>query len=221
VALASLCAAELAHAAALAREHDLAERALAEARARRRASQAIFEPWVDIAAVWVSGPAGGARHSGGGAVCGLYAAHALAAARQDGQALDQVASSLASAGASLLAAEAAAQAALAHRRAGRQASARAAAASSARWLEACQGAWTPALGTLEVPRLTQRELQIARLASRACATARSRTGWESRCGPSTTTCTRHTASSGSPAAWTLAASSTANLAHEYRRLAPG
>jgi DNA-binding CsgD family transcriptional regulator len=211
-ALASLCAAELAYAAALAREHDLAERALADAQARRRASQAIFEPWVDIAAVWVSATRGAtgqvaeqalacarrAREVGAlayepialhdavrlgaaraavdrlgelatqaeGRLVGLYAAHAVAAARQDGQALDQVASSLASAGAGLLAAEAAAQAALAHRRAGRQASARAAAASSARWLAACQGAWTPALGTLEVPRLTPRELQIAKLASR-------------------------------------------------------
>jgi DNA-binding NarL/FixJ family response regulator len=211
-ALASLCAAELAHAAALARDHDLAERALADAQARRRASQAIFEPWVDIAAVWVSATRGAtgqvveqalacarrARETGAlayepialhdavrlgaaraavdrlgelatqaeGRLVGLYAAHALAAARQDGQALDQIASSLASAGAGLLAAEAAAQAAVAHRRAGRQASARAAAASSARFLEACQGAWTPALGTLEAPRLTPRELQIAKLASR-------------------------------------------------------
>jgi DNA-binding NarL/FixJ family response regulator len=100
-----------------------------------------------------------------GRLVGLHAAHAVAAARHDGQSLDQVASSFASADASLLAAEAAAQAALAHRRAGRQASARAAAASSARWLEACQGAWTPALGTLDAPRLTRRELQIAKLAS--------------------------------------------------------
>jgi len=96
----------------------------------------------------------------------LYAAHALAAARHDGSSLDQVASSFASADASLLAAEAAAQAAVAHRRAGRQASARAAAASSAGWLEACQGARTPALGTLETPRLTPRELEIAKLALR-------------------------------------------------------
>jgi DNA-binding NarL/FixJ family response regulator len=212
VALASLCAAELAHAAALARDHDLAERALADAQARRRASQAIFQPWVDIAAVWVNATRGAtgqgaeqalacarrARQTGAlayepialhdavrlgaaraavdrlgelatqmeGRLVQLYAAHALAAARQDGQALDQVASSLAAAGAGLLAAEAAAQAAAAHRRAGRQASARAAAASSARWLETCQGAWTPALGTLEAPRLTPRELQIATLASR-------------------------------------------------------
>ena len=210
-ALASLCAAELAHAAALAGDHDLAERALAEAQASRRASQAIFDPWVDIAATWVSATRGatgqateqalaGARraHDTGalayepialhdavrlgaarvvvdrlgelatqaeGDLVGLYAAHALAAARQDGPSLDQVASSLAAAEATLLAAEAAAQAAVAHRRAGRQASARAAAASSARWLEACQGAWTPALGTLEAPRLTPRELQIAKLAS--------------------------------------------------------
>jgi DNA-binding CsgD family transcriptional regulator len=101
-----------------------------------------------------------------GDLVGLYAAHALAAARQDGQSLYQVASSLAAADATLLAAEAAAQAAVAHRRTGRQASARAAAASSARWLQACQGAWTPALGTLEAPRLTPREVELAKLASR-------------------------------------------------------
>jgi DNA-binding CsgD family transcriptional regulator len=210
--LASLCAAELAHAAALAGDHDLAERALAEAQASRRASQAIFDPWVSIAATWVSATRGataqaaeqalaGARraHDTGalayepialhdavrlgaarpvvdrlgelatqaeGDLVGLYAAHALAAARQDGQSLDQVASSLAAANATLLAAEAAAQAAVAHRRVGRLASARAAAASSARWLEACQGAWTPALGTLEAPRLTPREVELAKLASR-------------------------------------------------------
>jgi DNA-binding CsgD family transcriptional regulator len=210
-AFAPLCAAELAHAAALARDHDLADRALADAQARRRASQAIFDPWVDIAATWVDAARGAtdqavqqtlacarrARETGAlafepialhdavrlgaarqvvdqlvelatraeGRLVGLHAAHALAAARHDGQSLDQVASSFAAADASLLAAEAAAQAALAHRRAGRQASARASAASSARWLEACQGAWTPALGTLEAPRLTRRELQIAKLAS--------------------------------------------------------
>jgi DNA-binding CsgD family transcriptional regulator len=211
-ALASLSAAELAHAAALARDHELAERALADAQARRRSSQAIFDPWVDIAATWVSAVKGStgqaveqalagarrARETGAlayepialhdavrlgaarlvvdrlvklatqaeGQLIELYAAHALAATRPDGQALDQVASSFAAAGANLHAAEAAAQAAAAHRRAGRQTSARAAAASSARWLEACQGAWTPALGTLEAPRLTPRELQIAKLASR-------------------------------------------------------
>jgi DNA-binding CsgD family transcriptional regulator len=211
-AVAALCAAELAHAAALTRDHDLAERALADAHARRRASQAIFDPWVDIAATWVSAARGATgqaveqalacarrvRESGAlayepialhdavrlgaaravvdrlgelatqaeGQLVALYAAHALAAARHDGPSLDQVASSFASAGASLLAAEAAVQAALAYQRSGRQASARAAAASSARWLEACQGAWTPPLGTLEAPRLTPRELEIARLASR-------------------------------------------------------
>jgi DNA-binding CsgD family transcriptional regulator len=210
--LASLCAAELAHAAALAGDHDLAERALAEAQASRRASQAIFDPWVNIAATWVSATRGAtaqaaeqalagarrARDSGAlayepialhdavrlgaarpvvdrlgelatqaeGNLVGLYAAHALAAARQDGQSLDQVAASFAAASASLLAAEAGAQAAVAHLRAGRQASARAAAANSARWLEACQGAWTPALGTLEAPRLTPREVELAKLASR-------------------------------------------------------
>jgi DNA-binding CsgD family transcriptional regulator len=212
VALASLCAAELANAAALAGDHDLAERALADAQARRRASQALFDPWVDIAATWVAATRGAtgqaveqalacarqARQSGAlayepialhdavrlgaaravvdrlgefatqaeGQLVELYAAHALAAARHDGSSLDQVASSFASADASLLAAEAAAQAAVAHRRAGRQASARAAAASSAGWLEACQGARTPALGTLETPRLTPRELEIAKLALR-------------------------------------------------------
>jgi DNA-binding CsgD family transcriptional regulator len=211
-AFAALCAAELAHAAALAGEHDLAERALADAQARRRASQAIFDPWIDLAAIWVPATRGAAgqaaelavacarrtRQIGAlgyepialhdavrlgagrlvvdrltelaavaeGQLVGLYAAHALAACRQDGQSLDQVAASFASAGAGLLAPEAAAQAALAHRRAGRQASARASAASAARWLEACQGAWTPALGTLEAPRLTPRELEIARLAAR-------------------------------------------------------
>jgi DNA-binding CsgD family transcriptional regulator len=211
-AFASLCAAELAHAAALTGDHDLAERALADAQARPRASQAVFDPWLGIAATWVAATRGatgqaaelalaGARRTreGGalgyepialhdavrlgaarlvvdrlgelatvaeGQLVGVYAAHALAAARQDGQSLDQAASSFASAGASLLAAEAAAQAALAHRRAGRQASARASAATSARWLEACQGAWTPALGALAAPRLTPRELEIAKLASR-------------------------------------------------------
>jgi len=211
-AFAALCAAELAHAAALSGDHALAERALADAQARPRASQAVFDPWVAIAATWVAATSGATgqatelalacarrtRETGAlayepialhdavrlgaarlvvdqlgelaavaeGRLVGLYAAHALAAARQDGQSLDQAASSFASAGAGLLAAEAAAQAALAHRRAGRQASARASAASSARWLEACQGAWTPALGALEAPRLTPRELEIAKLASR-------------------------------------------------------
>jgi DNA-binding CsgD family transcriptional regulator len=210
-ALTALCAAELAHAAALAGDHDLAGRALAEAHASRRASQAIFDPWIEIAETWVSGARGAigeaveqalacarqARETGAlayepialhdavrlgaaervveqlgqlavqaeGQLVDLYAAHALAAARQDGPSLDQVAADFEAAGASLLAAEAAAQAALAYQRAGRQPSARTAAASSARYLEACQGGWTPALGMLQAPRLTPRELEIAKLAS--------------------------------------------------------
>jgi DNA-binding NarL/FixJ family response regulator len=100
-----------------------------------------------------------------GQLVDLYAAHALAAARHDGPSLDQVAADFEAAGAGLLAAEAAAQAALAYQRAGRQPSARTAAASSARYLEACQGGWTPALGMLQAPRLTPRELEIAKLAS--------------------------------------------------------
>jgi DNA-binding NarL/FixJ family response regulator len=210
-ALTALCAAELAHAAALAGDHDLAGRALAEAYASRRASQAIFDPWIEISATWVSGARGAtaqaveqalacarqARETGAlayepialhdavrlgaaervveqlgqlavqaeGQLVDLYAAHALAAARQDGPSLDQVAADFEAAGTSLLAAEAAAQAALAHQRAGRQASARTAAASAARYLEACQGGWTPALGMLQAPRLTPRELEIAKLAS--------------------------------------------------------
>jgi DNA-binding NarL/FixJ family response regulator/tetratricopeptide (TPR) repeat protein len=210
-ALTALCAAELAHAAALAGDHDLAGRALAEAYASRRASQAIFDPWIEISATWVSGARGAtgqaveqalacarqARETGAlayepialhdavrlgaaervveqlgqlavqaeGQLVDLYAAHALAAARQDGPSLDQVAAGFEAAGTSLLAAEAAAQAALAHQRAGRQASARTAAASAARYLEACQGGWTPALGMLQAPRLTPRELEIAKLAS--------------------------------------------------------
>ncbi len=210
-ALTALCAAELAHAAALAGDHDLAERALAEAQASRRASQAIFDPWIDITATWVGATRGAtgqaaeqalscarrARETGAlayepialhdavrldaaeqvveqlgqlavqaeGQLVDLYAAHALAAARQDGPSLDQVAADFETAGASLLAAEAAAQAAIAYQRAGKQPSARSAAASSARYLEACQGAWTPALGMLQAPRLTPRELEIAKLAS--------------------------------------------------------
>jgi DNA-binding NarL/FixJ family response regulator len=221
--LGAWCAAELAHAAALCGDHDLAQRSLAEAIARRRPAEAIFDFWVDVAATWVSacqgaiGPAveqalagaargrdmeawayeafclhdvvrlGAARQvadrlgelasrlaPGHGTLLELYAAHAQAAAGNDGPGLDAVASSLASLGAGLLAAEAAAQAARAHHDSGRQASSRAARASAARWLAACQcqgqgqeRVWTPALAelsTLGVPSLTLRELEVARLA---------------------------------------------------------
>lgn len=50
----SLIAAELAHTAALAGDRELAVRSLSEACTKQRASQTLFQPWLDIAATWVT-----------------------------------------------------------------------------------------------------------------------------------------------------------------------
>ncbi|QXJ24814.1 hypothetical protein AGRA3207_006213 [Actinomadura graeca] len=93
------------------------------------------------------------------------ARHAASAVARDGDALDAVAEDFAGMGLLLHAAEAAAMAARAHRRAG---AARASQASEIRaWGLArhCQGARTPALTGLAAPGLTERQLEVARLAA--------------------------------------------------------
>ncbi len=61
--LGSLCAAELAHVAAISGDQGLAQQSLAEAAARRRPAEAIIDLWVDVAATWV-GACQGALVSG-------------------------------------------------------------------------------------------------------------------------------------------------------------
>ncbi|MFD5329297.1 LuxR C-terminal-related transcriptional regulator [Streptomyces sp. NPDC127092] len=97
----------------------------------------------------------------------VAAAHAAAAAGGDGAALVRVAGEFERLGFVLLAAEASAQAAAAFEASGRQASARS--ATTRAWVaaSACEGAITPALARLSAPQLTDRELEIARLAADA------------------------------------------------------
>jgi DNA-binding NarL/FixJ family response regulator len=92
----------------------------------------------------------------------VFAAHADALARGDGDALDQVAERLRARGFLLFAAEAHAQAARAHRdpRAARTSRTRAVALA-----RRCQGARTPALSGLALGELTARQRQIVDLAA--------------------------------------------------------
>jgi len=97
-----------------------------------------------------------------GRLTGVFAAHADALARGDGDALDRVAEQLGARGFLLFAAEAHAQAARAHRdpRAARTSRTRAVALA-----RRCQGARTPALSGLALGELTARQRQIVDLAA--------------------------------------------------------
>lgn len=92
-------------------------------------------------------------------------AHAEAAARNNGDELDDAAAGFEKMGAELLAAEAYAQAGQAHQDAGKPASSRESRARSALLLERCEGAKTPALEAISAPDLTPRERDIAKLAA--------------------------------------------------------
>ena len=96
-----------------------------------------------------------------------FAAHARAAADEDGAALDAVSEQFEAFGADLLAAKAAAEACDAHRRSGRKGSASLSAARATRLIARCEGASTPALRHLHHDTgLTRREREIADLAAR-------------------------------------------------------
>ncbi|GAB3399631.1 LuxR family transcriptional regulator [Flindersiella endophytica] len=92
-------------------------------------------------------------------------AHAEAAARDNGDELDEAAAGFEKIGADLLAAEAYAQASQAHQNAGKPASARESRARSALLLDRCEGARTPAVEAVSSPDLTPRERDIAKLAA--------------------------------------------------------
>ncbi len=94
-------------------------------------------------------------------------AHADALDAGDGAALDRVVEDFAGLGATLWAAEAAAHAAAAHAAAGKGTAAARSSARSTALADECQGAVTPALQSLgaTVPKLTRRELEVARLAA--------------------------------------------------------
>ncbi|MFB8756966.1 LuxR family transcriptional regulator AbsR2 [Streptomyces nigra] len=104
----------------------------------------------------------GAPGRAAGRLTGVFAAHADALARGDGDDLDRVAEQLGARGFLLFAAEAHAQAARAHRdpRAARTSRTRAVALA-----RRCQGARTPALSGLAVGELTARQRQIVDLAA--------------------------------------------------------
>ncbi|UFS99610.1 helix-turn-helix transcriptional regulator [Nocardia huaxiensis] len=91
--------------------------------------------------------------------------HARAMVANDGSELTAVSQRFETLGYLLLAADAAAQAADVFDRAGRSASARSATARARLLADACEGVTTPALARLDAPRLTPRELEIARLAA--------------------------------------------------------
>jgi DNA-binding CsgD family transcriptional regulator len=93
------------------------------------------------------------------------AAHALAAAEADGEALAGAASGFEELGALLMAAEAYAEASTVFRRSGHRSPAERCAARASRLGEACEGARTPLLDEFEKPLpLTRREREVANLA---------------------------------------------------------
>jgi DNA-binding CsgD family transcriptional regulator len=101
-----------------------------------------------------------------GALPGLCARHAAAAAAHDAEALDEVSLAFADHGMTLYAAESAAQASRAYGTGPGSARRANAAATRAHLLAgACPGARTPALSGLAAPELTARQLEIARLAA--------------------------------------------------------
>jgi DNA-binding CsgD family transcriptional regulator len=103
----------------------------------------------------------------------LFAAHAHGAARDDGGALESVASSYEAQGADLWAAEAWSAAAGAYRREGRAGSAQRAATRSWAFAERCEGAVTPSLSQSdEAIVLSLREREVAALAARGVPNAR-------------------------------------------------
>ncbi|AQS66380.1 hypothetical protein B1H29_05060 [Streptomyces pactum] len=104
----------------------------------------------------------GAPQRAAGRLTGVFAAHADALARGDGQALDRAAGELARRGFLLFAAEAHAQAVRVHRDPGAARTARTRAVALAR---RCQGARTPALSGLVLGELTARQRQIVTLAA--------------------------------------------------------
>ena len=101
-----------------------------------------------------------------GQLAPLYVSHATALEAQDGPALDQIASGLATLGFNLLAAEAAAEAARALQIEGRRTAAVAAATKATILTAQCEGARTPALALPQPRDLTPRELEIATMAAR-------------------------------------------------------
>jgi DNA-binding CsgD family transcriptional regulator len=100
-----------------------------------------------------------------GALVGICARHAGAAADSDGRAMYEVSQAFEQCGMLLYAAEAAAQASTAFRQEGRNASARG--AETRAWMLARRfpGVRTPALVSLAAPRLTARQVEIAQLAA--------------------------------------------------------
>ncbi|MFF7104965.1 LuxR C-terminal-related transcriptional regulator [Streptomyces nigra] len=104
----------------------------------------------------------GAPGRAAGRLTGVFAAHADALARGDGEALDRVAERLEARGFLLFAAEAHAQAARLHRDPRDARTSRTRAVALAR---RCQGARTPALSGLALGELTARQRQIVDLAA--------------------------------------------------------
>jgi DNA-binding CsgD family transcriptional regulator len=99
-----------------------------------------------------------------GALVGLCARHAAAAAGSDGRALSEVSQAFEQRGMLLYAAEAAAQASTALRQEGRNASARSAETRAWTLARRFPAVRTPALVSLAAPRLTARQVEIAQLA---------------------------------------------------------
>lgn len=100
-----------------------------------------------------------------GPMARAYAEHAVALARGDGAALEQVGGTFEGLGARLLAAEAVAEASVAYFARGRRGRSLSSGAAAQAQLSYCGGARTPSLIGLKVPALTRRERQIAVLAA--------------------------------------------------------
>lgn len=108
-----------------------------------------------------------------GLLTAVFADHAGALLHDDGDGLDQAATTFHRLGMKLLAAEAAVHASLAYRRAGLAAKARAASTRAAMFHTGCEGARTPILaqGTV-VADLTRREREVALLAAQGMTSRR-------------------------------------------------
>ncbi|MDQ3151652.1 MAG: LuxR C-terminal-related transcriptional regulator, partial [Actinomycetota bacterium] len=202
---------ELAHAEALAGNAAAALAAVTEADRRPAPSEAMMQPWIELARPWVAVAAGDparavelafaaagyardqeaagfeafALHDAvrleaahpeverlhelagitGSDLVQTFAEHASAAAAGDPEGLEVVGATFAGLGADLLAAEAYVQAAHGHRRSGASASDRRLRAQAALLLNGCEGARTPLVAGVDAPQLTEREHDVARLAT--------------------------------------------------------
>lgn len=153
---------ELEHARRVALGHSrgCGEDLMSEARLLHEAMRVGCVPGGVTTRLWTL-----ARRSDSGLVA-AYAAHADAAARRDGAALDSASTSFAAMGARLFAAEAAAEASAAHRSSGRRGAELQSAARSSAFAEACVGLDPDRVPAPAPLPLSRREREVVALAGR-------------------------------------------------------